>query len=103
MSIQEINNKINDLGEYPIHCAPDCGFQSLKYHHHGHKFWKNREKDIYFYISDQRVFMFQKDFGGNYRLKEIEGVDVRALEAVDAGEFSDTGYSYWMVDVACFS
>ena len=83
MTPQEINERIKLLGEYEPLCTKDCRFDRLQDYNHGHKYWKCQEFDIYYYVDNDRVFMFEKDFGGNYRFKEIESQDVRLLEALD--------------------
>ena len=82
MNTNEINKTIASMEPYSVLCSNHT-WKCIKKHSQGHKYWKTKGKDIYYYLDADRLFMFEKDFGGNYRFKEIESQDVRLLEALD--------------------
>ena len=81
MNTNEINETIAEMEPYSVLCG-DHTWKCIKKHSQGHKYWKTKNKDIYYYLDTEKLFMFEKDFGGNYRFKEIKSVDVRMVEAV---------------------
>ena len=88
MTPEKINERIKLLGEYEPLCTKECRLDRVQDYNHNHKYWKCQEFEIYYYVDNDRVFMFEKDFGGNYRFKEIESQDVRLLEAVNPFDFT---------------
>ena len=86
MTPNEINETISKMEPYSLYCS-DHTWKCIKKQSQGHKYWKTKDKNIYYYLDDDKLFMFEKDFGGNYRFKEIESVDVRTVEAVVESNF----------------